>query len=274
MRYIPSAMCRLLGVVAGETTDFCFALHQAPRSLASLSKEHPHGWGVAVYEPAAGWSVQKRPVAAHEDSAFHDLAACSRGALLLAHVRYRTVGDTRVENTHPFRRGRWVFAHNGTIQDTAYLRANASPERLAEVTGDTDSELFFAFLLSRMDGAGLADVPASAATDALLRRTMTELVARPQFGACNFLLSDGETLYAHRFGRTLFLLDRRPGDPVRTSRVSLETGAVLETPWTARRRAVLVASEHLSDEPWQGVEEGTLLRVDGGREPAWRALQD
>jgi glutamine amidotransferase len=265
-------MCRLLGVVASEATDFRFALHQAPRSLALLSREHPHGWGVAVYGSPAGWSVQKRPAAAHEDDSFHQCAIGTRGAVLLAHVRYRTVGSSTLENTHPFRSGRWVFAHNGTITDTEYLRAESSTARLAYVTGETDSELFFAYLLTRLDKHGLTDHPASGATDALLRRTMSELVARPNFGACNFLLSDGETLYAHRFGRTLCLLERVPQDPVRTSRVSIETGASIETDWTSRRRAVLVASEKLSDEPWVDVGEGELLRVDRSPKPAWRKL--
>src|SRR5262249_52379109 len=137
-RYTVIAMCRLLGVVASEATDFRFALHQAPRSLALLSREHPHGWGVAVYGREGGWSVQKRPAAAHEDDSFHQCTAGIRGEVLLAHVRFRTVGTTALENTHPFRHGRWVFAHNGTIAGTDYLRSETSPVRLAEVGGETD----------------------------------------------------------------------------------------------------------------------------------------
>ena len=57
------------------------------------------------------------------------------------------------------------------------------------------------------------------------------------------------------------VLTRQPSDEVVSQRVSRETGAVIDTPWTRRRRAVLVASEQITDEPWAAVAEGTLLKV-------------
>ena len=76
-----------------------------------------------------------------------------RSENIVAHIRKATQGRVALENTHPFVRelwGRyWVFAHNGTIKDQAFLRARTSPARLGELRGETDSELFFAFLLSR-----------------------------------------------------------------------------------------------------------------------------
>lgn len=266
-------MCRLLGVLANERTNFRFALREAPRSLATLSREHPHGWGVAVHDDADGWTVEKGVLTAGEDEQFHHVAAGAMGRVLLAHVRYRTVGEIAPHNTHPFQRGRWVFAHNGTIKELDLLHRSASPARRAEVRGTTDSELFFAFLLTHLDAAGVADAPASEVTDAVLARVLAELRARPDFGAFNFLLSDGATMYAHRKGRTLHVLERRPEvDAVRAVRVSHETGAQVETPWDARRRAVLVASEQMTDEPWLEVPEGTLLRVDSAPEVRWSKL--
>jgi predicted glutamine amidotransferase len=78
--------------------------------------------------------------------------------------------------------------------------------------------------------------------------------------------------YAHRFGRTLFLLERGPLDAVRLRRDS-EVGATVETPWSQRRHAIFVASEHMTDEPWQEIGEGMLLRVDSTPLPGWRALR-
>jgi glutamine amidotransferase len=266
-------MCRLLGVVVSERADFRFSLHDAPRSLAHLSREHPHGWGVGVWDRDLGWQLEKNVGCAGEDSRFSETAARAAGEVLIAHVRFRTVGPETLANTHPFARGRWLFAHNGTIDDVAWLRAQVSARRTAELEGATDSELFFAFLLTRLDRAGITHEPAGEATDRIVADAVGDALARTSFGAVNFLLSDGEAVYAHRYGRTLHLLARRPGDTVRTERGSAETGAVLETSWTARRHALLVASEQLTDEPWAVIEEGTLLRIDRAPAPRWRTLR-
>ncbi len=266
------AMCRLIGVLASERTDFRFSLKDAPRSLAVLSREHPDGWGIATYTDDAGWSIRKRAECALEDEVFDEAACASRGEVLVAHIRQRTVGPTGLANTHPFQRGRWMFAHNGTIEDVDYLESQISPARSAEVVGDTDSELFFAYLLTRLDAANLTEVRAGPLTDAAIARAMREALARPSFGACNFLLSNGETLYAHRFGRTLFTLKRGPGDRLVGERHSHETGVAFETRWSSARKAVLLASEALSDEPWEELPEGSLLRADRWPKPIVRQL--
>jgi predicted glutamine amidotransferase len=265
-------MCRLVGIVTSEPTEFRLALREAPRSLSKLSREHPDGWGVAIHDAAkagARWRLHRGTERADADASFHEVAAQSRGHVLVAHVRQKTVGPTRLENTHPFERDGWVFAHNGTVHATDYLRKHASASRLDEVTGDTDSELLFAFVLTRLDERGLtrlADEDGRRAATLLLLETARELRAR-QVGAFNFLLSDGATSFAHRFGRSLFVLERGPGDPVRASR-EVSPGAEILTKWTARRRAVFIASERLTDEPWREVPDCTLLRIDREPEPA------
>jgi predicted glutamine amidotransferase len=266
-------MCRLLGIVSSEPTEFRIVLREAPRSIAQLSKDHRDGWGLAVYGAAdrSGWSLHKGVKCAGEDQRFHELAVGSRGELLVAHIRQKTVGETSLDNTHPFHSGRWVFAHNGTIKDTAWLRERASAVRVAQIRGQTDSELFFAYLLTRLDEAGVTDAPASAATDKAVASAAAEARARPHFGAFNFLLSDGDALYAHRFGRTLWLLERNPDDVVRPSRRAKD-GTIVETPWSQRRHAILLASEHLTNEPWEAIEEGMLLRLDRLPIPRWRLL--
>src|SRR5437879_2476444 len=124
-------MCRLLGIVSSEPTEFRIVLHDAPRSMAHLSKDHRDGWGLAVFESSVGWSLHKGVLCASEDARFHDLAVGSRGELLVSHIRQKTVGETSLDNTHPFSSGRWIFAHNGTIKDTPFLRNHASENRVA-----------------------------------------------------------------------------------------------------------------------------------------------
>jgi predicted glutamine amidotransferase len=266
-------MCRLLGIVADEPAQFTFCLREAPRSLGHLSREHPDGWGVAVYDEARSWNIRKQPLSAFADPGFADAAGGSRGDMMIAHVRRRTVGPVSMENTHPFKRGRWVFAHNGTITEVDRLRAAASEERLAEVSGTTDSEIFFAFLLTRLDSIGkggpmVAGEGGEADVDRILTEAVAEMARRPEFGASNFLLADGATLYAFRQGRTLHLLERTAGDAPHSEIPSRSTGTVMETSWAPRQHAILVASEEITPEPWVSVAEGTLLKVNRHPKPA------
>jgi predicted glutamine amidotransferase len=255
-------MCRLIGIAANEATEFRIVLREAPRSLAFLSREHRDGWGIAVYDAdRAGWQLEKGIACAGEDERFHRLAIGSRGHLLVSHIRQKTIGDTSLANTHPFQRAGWVFAHNGTVKDVAWLRATASPERLSEIEGQTDSELLFAWVLTRLDEAGVTSSRASRETDRAVAAAARAARERPDFGAFNFLLSDGTATYAHRFGRTMFLLEKAPGDAVVPRRQSCD-GTVVETPWSASRAAVIVASERINDEPWQTIEDGALLCVE------------
>ena len=238
-------MCRLLGVVAAERVDFNMLLADRPRSLAALGEEHKDGWGLAACS-AGDWEVHKGTLPAARDPRFKELAGKLRGEVLVAHVRKRTVGETRAENSHPFIAGRWVFAHNGTIAERGYVGDRVSRSRQAQVRGDTDSELFFAFVMTRLDDSGLTGRPPSAETDAVVRKLTRDCRAREGFGSLNFLLSDGDTTYVHRFGRSLFMLDRSA------------SGGSNER----RAAAIYLASEPMTAEDWREVPDGTLMRVD------------
>ena len=243
-------MCRLLGIVSSRPVDFRTLLAERPRSLAALGEEHRDGWGLAAFSRGA-WRIHKGTRPASHDARFRQRALRLHGETLVSHVRKRTVGATRTANSHPFARGRWVFAHNGTVEDRAWLADHVSTSRAAEIRGDTDSEIFFAFLLTRLDAAGLANGPASSATDQLLSRVVAECRGRERFGSLNFLLSDGASCYAHRFGRSLFVLER----------------GAHEAPPSRRAHAVFVASEAMTDEPWREVPNGTLLRIERAKNP-------
>jgi glutamine amidotransferase len=262
-------MCRLLGVVSSETTDFRFGLHEGRRSLAALSDEHPDGWGVAVHRGGEGWEVHKHAVHARTCDRYAEIAERAAGELLIAHIRKRTVGPISERNTHPFRRGRWIFAHNGTIEDLSWFAARTSSLRAREIEGDTDSERLFAFILTRLDE--IDHDPRR--LDGAVVGVVEEALGHRGLGAANFLLSDGTTLFAFRFGRTLHVLERHPGDAVVERRISPETDAELDTTWSPRRHAVLVASEAMTDEPWRVVPEGALLRIERSPAPTLRVLR-
>jgi predicted glutamine amidotransferase len=259
-------MCRLLGIATSDETDFRIVLREAPRCLAKLSSEHRDGWGIAVHATSDsggarandGWVLEKSTAMAGDDDRFHALAMNARGHVLVAHIRQKTVGPTALTNTHPFAAQGWVFAHNGTVRDKPALDARISSVHTTHIEGDTDSERLFRVILSRFDAAGVTvQSPTPSVEQALLVLT-AELRAVPDIGSFNFIISDGRRVFAHRFGRSLYVLVRGPGDAVRHVREA-QDGTVVVTPWTERKRAVLIASEALTDEPWEEVPDGSLL---------------
>ena len=181
-------MCRMFGMAATTAVSPRALLHDAPRSLRALSREHPDGWGIAVH--SSEWIVERSTTCADACARFATVADRA-ASLVIAHVRKATVGPVSLANTHPFVRGRFAFAHNGTL-DTRTLAI--APAHAAAIAGDTDSERLFAYLLTCLDGGGLAQGAASLAG----------------LGTASFLFSDGDHLYAHRLGRALYTL-HRPG---------------------------------------------------------------
>lgn len=242
-------MCRLLAALCARPRAMRHALVSAPRSLRALSTEHKHGWGIATHTDDR-WSLSVGTPPAHEDPCF-ERASDAETHAWIAHVRLATVGSVRPENTHPFLRDRWCFAHNGTIRDLDYLRGSVSRERDSEREGSTDSERFFAYLLTRLDAVDRTRRSADARTDNAVIDAVREATDRADFGALNFVLSDGETLYFHRLGRTLSV--------------------------HADDSCFIAASEPWSDDPfWTDVPERALVRVelDANRSVRARTLRE
>ncbi len=79
-------------------------------------------------------------------AARHEREHAIRSGHIVAHIRKATVGGVALANTHPFQRelwGRWwVFAHNGTLKDSApRLHGAFRP------VGQTDSDAAFCRLM-------------------------------------------------------------------------------------------------------------------------------
>jgi glutamine amidotransferase len=208
-----------------------------------LSRAHPDGWGVAVLDANDAWEVERRAECAGRDAVFETVADTISGIALVAHIRARTVGPVSVANTHPFRRGGWVFAHNGTVDDDRFLLGRTSRERRSECEGQTDSEMLFAYLLTRLDESGLANAQWSHELDHVVAHAVAS-AAEARIGSLNFVLSNGFALYAARQGRSLYMLQRRPSE--------------------GGPDAFLVASEPVTHEMWQQLDDGVLLRCKRG----------
>lgn len=218
-------MCRVLGCVASEPVSLRHELLEAENPMIRQSEDHDSGWGLAVYRRGEGEdpSCMRFPQAAFEHDGFRD-ATDLRGRIFNVHVRRATMGGLVMPNTHPFCLGPYSFGHNGTILHFP---------RLLEIDvqkphGDTDSEHFFNYLISRLDRR---DVAGS------LRKAVTAVIDRSPFSGLNFLFCDGERLYAYRLG-------------------------IFELHWMHQPGRLLVSSEEVTPGSWHCVAQDVLLTLD------------
>lgn len=181
-------MCRLFASISHEDVDLPFR-RRALEAFFDLSREHKDGWGMGRWIDGNP-EVVKEPVAAYASPRVREESARSVGPVLIAHVRWASIGKNTMENTHPFAHGDWIFGHNGTLDFKAKLRAKLRNELLGKMQGDTDSEVLFLWL---MQSIAEHDDEEKAVLEAMreayrLKGTGTT--------ALNFVMSDGARLFA------------------------------------------------------------------------------
>lgn len=259
-------MCRLYAFRANEPTRVECSLVHAQNALMAQSRGdeeglvHGHGWGVADF-PDGLPIVEKQTWAAFHGEHFQRKAARVYARTVLAHVRRATVGETSLENTHPFQNGRWIFAHNGTIPNFSKVRDLMLPEIDSfyrnEISGTTDSEHVFLYLLSLwrnhpeeplldLVGRGLARVV-----------EWSRMVDPAAPIGLNIVLTDGRHLAGSRLGRTLWHLEREfvfDCDICGRPHVHHDVGR--------EYRSVEFASEPITDDNWHRVPDGIVYEVD------------
>lgn len=184
----------------------------------------------------------KRSLCGGDHALFGEIAEAACGTAIVARAR-RGTARSAGPGSGVFRVGRWLFAHDGTVDDLAFVRSRTSPTRLRACASDTTTEILFAFLLTRLDERGCTDELAGDTTDATVAAAACELA---RAGSLSFVLTDGVTLYAHRLGRSLFFLERPASQGLPA--------------------AQLLASDRLTADPWTPLLDGTLLRCRRGRE--------
>jgi predicted glutamine amidotransferase len=162
-------VCRLLGYCARDAASLADLIgDEGLARLIALSELHCDGWGMAWYagfEPAGGGLaggelvssepvIRKSPLRADEPD-FEKLARQPLGDLGLVHLRWATPGLVVNElNTHPFRHGSHVFAHNGAVHPQNRLGEILPPEWEAQVSGTTESERYLLLIMSRLEANG------------------------------------------------------------------------------------------------------------------------
>ena len=250
-------MCQLLGLNCATPTDAAFSFTGFCQR-GGRTDHHADGWGIAFFEGKG-----LRLFVDHQSASDSPMAAFLqqyplKSRNIIAHVRKATIGAVTLENAHPFVRelwGRqWVFAHNGDLKDYAPpLHSHFRP------VGTTDSERAFCWLMQELakSHAGLPDVRE-------LTLTLRELVPQiRQFGTFNFLLSNGEALWAHCSTKLYYLVRQHP----------FHQATLMDQDWTVdfaqlnqpgERAAVIVTQPLTKNEDWIAFEPNELkVFVDG-----------
>lgn len=247
-------MCQLLGMNGNTPTDIVFSF----TGFATRAVEHKDGFGIAFFEgPGVRCFVD------HHSASDSPVAAMVkhypiRSEHVIAHIRKATQGRVALENTHPFVRelwGRyWVFAHNGDLKDYhPKLHAAFRP------VGSTDSERAFCWLLQEL-AKNHAGVPSLADLTQTLRELSGPIA---QHGSFNFLLSNGDALWAHCSTALHWLVREHPFRAAKLQDQDLTVDfAQVTTP--NDRVAVIVTEPLTADEDWQPFAPGELKLFHAG----------
>ena len=248
-------MCELLGMVASHPADVAFSF-SGFAERGGKTGPHADGWGLSLYDGNfAHTFLENHPAYSSSLARFlSENPILTR--LAVAHIRKMTRGVASIQNTHPFVRvwqGRHiVFAHNGTLP-----KVKERALRYESVLGDTDSEYAFCVMLETLREAYGSRYPASPDE---LGKTLFELGNQlGNDGIMNFLLADGEHLYA-RCGDSLYRAERHRLEQHATlgdAEVKLELGDVLG-PSDDSRMAVVATAPLPHDQDWIKAAPGTL----------------
>lgn len=242
-------------------------IDQSLHARQGVEATNGDGFGLGWY-PEHGDGVPRRYRSVNpmwNDPNLRDLAAEIRSPLFLAHIRATTGTPVQQTNSHPFKHGRWLFVHNGLIEDFHVIRREllmaVEPSLFDGIHGSTDSETLFYLALT----FGLEDDPlggverAVGFVEAVGRAHGVEHPIQMTLG-----LSDGERLYAVRYsseGRSRTLYESVDGATVRALYPDNDRLSHLSD------EDRVVVSEPLNEElpgVWVEVPEATALIIQRG----------
>jgi gamma-glutamyl hercynylcysteine S-oxide hydrolase len=250
-------MCRLLAHVSPSPATTRDVLGDAStREWQRLGRLHTDGWGTAWLD---GDEVRRYRDATRglDNPDLTDALGDTPSRARLTHLRLATEGfATRVQNTHPFRVGDIVLAHNGSVSPFARLRAKVTDAELARVGGETDTAAVFALILRRHD----AGEPLFDAVTAVVAELRREFPA----SALNLLvLSNRELIAVHANEGAPIPLELFEesglGDDLPVGHVD----HYYQLSWRrSEDGSIAVTSSGLTGDGWQRMAPETAVRVD------------
>lgn len=239
---------------------------QSKHSRLGAETTNGDGFGVGWYGTLETPGVFRSTEPAWNDRNLRELSAHAQSGRVFAHIRASTGSPVQQTNCHPFRNGRWLWMHNGSIAGFRALKRDlvlaVDPELYPDIEGSTDSEVLFYLALT----FGLADDPPTAVAHAvhLVEETGRRHGVKDPM-QMTVATTDGETTWAFRYssgGRSRSLFH---STDVSTLRQQYPDNPLLQN---LSEDARLVVSEPLGDlvGAWREVPEATCLTVRGGHE--------
>lgn len=251
-------MCELLGMNCNVPTDICFSF-TGFQARGGLVDEHQDGWGIAFFEGKGVRQFLDSQPSAHSPIAELVRNYPIKSKSVISHIRKATQGDVHLENTHPFMRELWgyywIFAHNGNLLNfTPKFDGTFLP------VGNTDSETAFCYLLQELRKKFGNQYPGGSA----LFKAVTEISKEiGKTGEYNFLLSNGEMIFAHCSTHLSFIVRQAPFThaKLKDKDVQIDFGQVT----SQKDRVAVIATYPLTDnEEWITMERGSLLMFQEG----------
>jgi len=252
-------MCQLLGMNCNVPTDICFSFEGFAKRGGDTD-EHKDGWGISFFEGRGCRTfIDVQPSAS---SVISNLVTSYpiKSLNVIAHIRKASVGAVSLENTHPFTRElwgqNWVFAHNGDLIDFhPELNGRFLP------VGTTDSEQAFCLILETMH-SGFSSKPDQNKLYQLICKTTVEISG---FGNFNFLLSNGEYLFAHCSSDLHYLIRQHPFSSAQLE--DLDMTIDFQQLTSPDDQVAVIATQPLTvNEDWIKMQQGEcLLFRDGDR---------
>ena len=175
-------------------------IDQSLHSRLGAETTNGDGFGVGWYGAPDDPGVFHSTAPAWNDENLHELADHVSSSHFFAHIRAAIGSAVQQTNCHPFRYGRWLFMHNGYINEFNTLKRDlvfaVDPLLYPEIKGQADTEVLFYLALS----LGLEDDPLSAIARAiaLIEDAAVRLGVPDPFQG-TVATTDGETMWAVRY---------------------------------------------------------------------------
>jgi predicted glutamine amidotransferase len=200
-------MCRWLAY-SGAPILLQEALYQGPNSLVNQSLHsrlgaeptNGDGFGVGWYGAPDTPGMYHSTEPAWNDQNLRELAGHIASPLFFTHIRAAIGSAVQETNCHPFRHGRWLFMHNGYINEFAQIKRDLilsiDPSLYPQIQGQADTEVLFFLALT----FGLEDDPPGAVEEAI---GLVEAVASrhgvPNAFQGTVATTNGENIWAFRY---------------------------------------------------------------------------